>query len=225
MAFQEFLRQVGGSIVDPFVSIWLWLVKAVPDIIAAIIILIVGYIVALTISSVIEKALRRIKFDEWVFEKTHISHAVGRFDLTHVLGLVIKWYIIVLFLGATAARIQLRTLSEFLGSLALWIPKVIVAVIIGLIGILAGMYVEKKVVETKAKGSKIVAAIAKWVIYVFTALIVFDQIGVQVAMAQNSFLIILGGIVLMLALLVGISFGLAFKEDAKKIISDVKKKL
>ncbi len=225
MAFQEFLREVGGSIVDPFVSIWLWLVKAVPDIVAAIIILIVGYIVALVISGIVEKVLRRVKLDDWVFEKTRISHAVGRFDLTHLLGLVIKWYIIVLFLGATAARIQLKTLAEFLGSLSLWIPQVIVAIVIGLIGILAGMYVEKKVVETKAKGSKIVAAIAKWVIYVFTALIVLDQAGIQVAMAQNSFLIILGGIILMLALLVGISFGLAFKEDAKKIITDVKKKL
>ncbi|MEM4247213.1 MAG: hypothetical protein QXR48_04445 [Candidatus Woesearchaeota archaeon] len=225
MAFQAFLSNIGASIVDPFVSIWLWLVKAVPDIIAAIVILIVGYLVALAVSAVLEKVLRRIKFDEWVFEKTNMSRAIGKFDLTHVLGLVVKWYIIVLFLGATAARIQLKTLSEFLASLAVWIPNVIVAVIIGLIGILAGMYVEKKVAETKAKGSKIVGAIAKWVIYVFTALIVLDQVGVQVAMAQNSFLIILGGIVLMLALLIGISFGLAFRDDAKKIISDVKKKL
>jgi hypothetical protein len=225
MAFQAFLSNIGASIVDPFVSIWLWLVKSVPDIVAALVILIVGYLVALAVSSIVEGLLKRIKFDEWVFDKTNLSHAVGKFDLTHILGLVTKWYIIVLFLGATAARIQMETLSTFLGSLSMWIPQVIVAVVIGLIGILAGMYVEKKVVETKAKGAKIVAAVAKWAIYVFTALIVLDQAGVQVAMAQNSFLIILGGLVLMIALLVGISFGLAFRDDAKKIISDVKKKL
>jgi hypothetical protein len=154
-----------------------------------------------------------------------MSHAVGKFDLAHFLAVVTKWYIIVLFLSATAARIQLETLSAFLASLSLWIPQVIVAVVIGLIGIMAGMYVEKKVSETRAKGSKIVAAIAKWAIYVFTALIVLDQAGVQVALAQNSFMIILGGIVLMIALLIGISFGMAFRDDAKKIISDVKKKL
>jgi len=225
MAVSEFLRQIGGSIMDPFVSIWRWLVGAVPEIIAALVILIVGYLVALIVSSIIEKVLRKAKFDEWVFDKTKFSHAVGKFDLTHVLGLIAKWYIIVLFLGATAARIKLQMLAAFLGALAMWIPQVIVAVVIGMIGILAGMYVEKKVVESKAKGSKIVAAVAKWVIYVFTALIVLDQVGVQIAMAQNSFLIILGGVVLMLALLVGISFGLAFRDDAKKIISDIKKKL
>jgi hypothetical protein len=212
-------------VVDPLKSIWIGIVNAVPGIVAALVVLIVGYLVALIVSSIVEKVLARIKFDEWVFEKTHMAHAVGRFDLTHVLGLLAKWYIIVLFLGAAAAVVKLGVVSRFLEKLSEWIPQVIVAVIIGLFGVLAGMYVEKKVVETKAKGAKIVAAVAKWVIYVFTALIVLDQVGVQVAMAQNSFLIILSGVVLMLALLVGISFGLAFREDAKKIISDVKKKL
>jgi hypothetical protein len=225
MAFQNFLGNIGASIVDPFLSIWYWLVKAVPDIVAAIVILVVGYLVALAVQTLVEKVLNRIKFDTWVFEKTNMAHAIGRFDLTHVLGLVVKWYIIVLFLAATAGRIQLETLSTFLSSLAMWIPQVIIAVVIGLIGIIAGMYVEKKVAETRAKGSRIVGSVAKWVIYVFTALIVLKQIGVQVALAETSFIIILGGAVLMIAIMVGISFGLAFREEAGKIIKDVKKKL
>jgi hypothetical protein len=225
MAVQEFFASIGWSIVDPFRSIWLWLVKAVPDIVAAIVILVVGFLVAGTIASLLTKVLNRIKFDQWVFDKAQLSHALGRFDLTNVLAMLTKWYILVLFLGATAARIQLDTLSVFLSNLAMWIPQVIVAVVIGLIGVIAGMYVEKKVTETRAKGAKIVAAVAKWAIYVFTALIVLDQAGVQIALAQNSFMIILGGIVLMVALLVGISFGLAFRGEAEKIIKDVKKKL
>ena len=225
MAFQEFLSSIGASIVDPFVSIWYWLVKAVPDIIAAFVILIVGYLVSLAVSSLVEKVLRRVKFDEWVFDKTNLSHAVGKFDLTRFLALVVKWYIIVLFLSATAARIQLKSLSAFLDMFAIWIPQVIVAVVMGLIGIAAGMYVEKKVTETRAKGAKIVAMVAKWVIYVFAALIVLDQVGVQIALAQSSFLILLGGAVLMIALMLGLSFGLGFKEEAKKIITDVKRKL
>lgn len=225
MAVSEFLNSIGWGVVSPLKSIWSGIVGAVPGIVAAIVVIIVGYLVALIVSSVVERILKKINLDNWVFEKTHMSHAVGRFDLTHVLGLITKWYIIVLFLGTAAGVISLGPLSRFLEKLAMWIPAVIVAVIIGLFGVLAGMYVEKKVVETKAKGSKIVASIAKWVIYVFTALIVLDQAGVQIAMAQNSFLILLSGVVLMLALLVGISFGLAFKDDAKKIISDVKKKL
>ena len=225
MAFQQFLSNIGASVVDPFVSIWYWLVKAVPDVIAAIVILIVGYLVAWAVSSIVVNVLNRIKFDEWVFKKTNLSHAVGTFDLTQFLGVVTKWYIIVLFLSATAARIQLDTLATFLSTLAMWIPQVIIATVIGLIGVAAGMYVAKKITETRAKGAKVVAMLAKWVIYVFTVLIVLDQVGVQVALAQNSFLVILSGAVLMIALMLGISFGLGFREEAKKIITDVKRKL
>ena len=225
MAFQEFLSNIGASIVDPFVSIWYWLVKAVPDVIAAIVILIVGYLVALAVSTIVESVLNRVKFDKWVFETTNLSYAIGKFDLTHFLGVIVKWYIIVLFLSATAARINLQTLAAFLSTLAAWIPQVILAVVIGLIGIMAGMYVEKKVTETRAKGAKIVAMIAKWVIYVFTALIVLSQIGVKVALAETSFIIMLGGAVLAIALTLGISFGFGFREEAKKIILDVKRKL
>ena len=225
MAFQQFLSNIGASVVDPFVSIWYWLVKAVPDVIAAIVILIVGYLVAWAVSSIVVNVLNRIKFDEWVFKKTNLSHAVGTFDLTQFLGVVTKWYIIVLFLSATAARIQLDTLATFPSTLAMWIPQVIVATVIGLIGVAAGMYVAKKITETRAKGAKVVAMLAKWVIYVFTVLIVLDQVGVQVALAQNSFLVILSGAVLMIALMLGISFGLGFREEAKKIITDVKRKL
>ena len=220
MAFQEFLSDIGASLVDPFVSIWFWLVRAVPDFIAAIVILIVGYLVAIAVSTILENVLVRIKFNEWVFKKTNLSSAVGAFDLTHFLGLITKWYVIVLFLSATAARIQLGTLSTFLDTLSMWIPQVIVAVVIGMIGIISGMYVSKKVAETKAKGAKIIAMLAKWVIYIFTALIVLSQIGVKVALAETSFIVILGGVVLMLSLMLGISFGLGFREEAKKIIDE-----
>ena len=225
MAVQEFLGSIGASIVDPLLSIWCWLVKAVPDIIAALVILIVGYLIALVVEYVIENVLKRINFDDWVFHKTNIASAVGKFDLTHFLGLVAKWYVLVLFLGATANRIQLATLAGFLSDLAMWIPQVILAVVMALIGIGAGMYVEKKVGETRARASKIVGMAAKWVIYVFTALIVLDQIGVQIALAQQSFLIILTGAVATIALVLGISFGFGFKDEARKIISDVKRKL
>lgn len=225
MAFQDFLNKIGASIIDPLASIWYWLVQTVPDIIAAIIILIVGYLIALAISTILERVLTRIKFDEWLFEKTNLSQEIGRFNLTHVISILAKWYIIVLFLAAVAGRIQLQTLAAFFQALSIWIPQVIVAVIIALIGVGIGLYVEKAVIKTRAKAAGIVAMLTKWVIYIFTVLLVLDQVGVRIALAQTSFLIILAGTVLTLALMLGISFGLGFKEEAKKIISDIKRKL
>ena len=198
---------------------------AVPGIVAAIILLIIGYIVALIIGYVVDKVLEKIKFDKWVLEKTHASKVIGKFKLSNFLALITKWYVFILFLPPAAALIRLIPLAEFLKAVALWVPNVILAVILALVGVCFAAYVEEKIVATKAKAASILALLAKVIIYVFTLLIVLDQIGVQIAVAQSSFLIILSGVMLAVALTIGIGFGFAFRDEAKKIIGAVKKKL
>ena len=219
------LTELGFSVMEPLRSLWYGLVGTVPGIVAAIILLIIGYIVALIIAYIVDKVLEKIKFDKWVLDKTHASKVFGKFKLSQFLALITKWYVFILFLPPAASLVQLRTLSAFFLAVALWVPNVIVAVIIALIGVGVAFYVERKIVETKAKAASIMALIAKVIIYIFTLLIVLDQIGIQVAVAQSSFLIILGGVMLAIALVLGIGFGLAFKDEARGIIKNVKKKL
>jgi len=219
------LNELGFSVMAPLKSLWYGLVQTVPGIVAAIILLIIGYIVALIIAYLVDKVLEQIKFDKWVLDKTHATKAFGKLQLSKFLALITKWYVFILFLPPAAALVQLRTLSAFLLAVAMWVPNVIIAVIIAMIGIGVAFYVEKKIVETKAKAASVLAMIAKVIIYIFTLLIVLDQIGIQIAVAQTSFLIILGGVMLAIAMVLGIGFGLAFKDEAKGLIKDVKKKL
>ena len=219
------LSQIGVNIIDPLLRIWDGLISTVPGIVAAIVILIVGYLVAWVIGYVVDKALEQIKLDKWVLEKTHMQKIIGAFRLSHFLAVISKWYVFILFLPPAAGLVKLPALSAFLLSVALWIPNVILAVIIGLVGLMAAHYTEWKILETKAKTAKIIAYLAKLVIVIFTILIVLDQIGVKIAIAQTSFLIILAGVMLGIALMLGIGFGMAFKEEAKKVIKDVKKKI
>ncbi|MBD3361848.1 hypothetical protein GF358_03590 [Candidatus Woesearchaeota archaeon] len=219
------LTEIGVNIIDPLLRIWDGIISTVPGLIAAIVILIVGYLIAWVIEYILEKALEKIELDKWVLQKTHMQKIIGSFRLSHFLAVISKWYVFILFLPPAAQLIKLPALSAFLLSVALWIPNVILAVIIGLIGLMAAHYTEWKIIETKAKTAKIIGYLAKIVIVIFTLLIVLDQIGVKIAIAQTSFLIILSGIMLAVALMLGIGFGTAFKEEAKKIIKDVKKKV
>ena len=219
------LQQLGVSIVEPVMSIWEGIVRTLPGLVAAVVILVVGYLVAVIIGKVVRTVLEKIDLDKWVLEKTNARKTLGAFQLSKFLGLITKWYVFILFLPPAANVIALQPLASFLLAVTLWVPSVILAVIVALLGIMAAMYVERKIVETKAKAAKIVGSIAKWIIYVFTMLIVLDQIGVKIAVAQTSFLIILGGIMLAIALILGIGFGWAFRDEAKHIIKDLKKKL
>lgn len=220
-----FISEIGISIIQPLLRIWDGIISTVPGIVAAIIILIVGYLVAWAIGYAVDKALTQIKLDKWILEKTHMTKILGAFRLSHFLAVISKWYVFILFLPPAAGLIQLQPLSVFLLSVALWIPNVILAVIIGIVGFMAAHYTEWKILETKAKTAHIISYTAKIVIIIFTLLIVLDQIGVKIAIAQTSFLIILAGVMLAVALMLGIGFGTAFKDEAKKIITDVKKKI
>lgn len=219
-----FLPELTGSIVDPLKALWFGLVKTVPGVIAAIIILLFGYLVAVLLGNLIEKILVKVKLDNFVLKKTNMTKVIGAFKLSHFLGLISKWYLFILFLPPAANVINLKPLALFLTELASWIPNVIAGVVIALIGFMAADYISMKIKDTKAKSASIVAGFTKTVILVFVLLIALDQIGLRIAIAQSSFLIILAGIMLGVALMIGIGFGLALKDEAKSTIKTLKKK-
>jgi len=220
-----FFQELGYSIVDPLYALWNGLVRTIPGVIAAIIILLFGYFIAVIIGNIIEKVLVKIKLDEWALKKTNMTKVIGAFKLSHFLGLITKWYLFILFLPPAANVVHLRPLEMFFLNVAAWVPSVIAGVIIAIVGFMAADYISMKIKDTKAKSANIIATFAKIVIIVFVLLIALDQIGLKIAIAQSSFLIILAGIMLGIALMLGIGFGLGLKEEAKKAIKTIKKKI
>lgn len=213
------------EITNPFLRMGYGVIDALPGIIAAILILVLGYIVAWVLGKIVHNVLYKIKFDRWILKKTTLSSVIGDFRLSDFLALITKWYVFILFIPAAANLINLGAVQNFLVAVALWIPQAILAIIIGLIGIAAAEYVGLKIVETKARAAATMATIARVVIWVFTAIIALDQVGVRIDFATNTLLIILAGVMFGLALAFGIGYGLAMKDEAKKSIAKMKRKL
>ena len=63
------------------------------------------------------------------------------------------------------------------------------------------------------------------VIVFFIAVIALNQIGLDLALAENTFLILFGAISLALAIAIGLAFGFAFRDEAKLWLKKVKKKI
>jgi len=214
------LEETGESLLNPLINLWNGVVTTLPGIIAALIVIIVGWLFAVLISLVVRKVLVKVKLDEHVIEKTHLSKHMGKFDLTGFLATITKWYVFILFLPPAANLVNLTALSEFLFELSFWIPNLIVAVVVLLIGFMAIEYIGDKIGATKAKGAELAATVIKAIIMVFVLIIALNQVGIDVTIAESSFLIILAGIMLA----VGLGFGLALKDEAKDIIKNLKKK-
>jgi hypothetical protein len=210
-----------GLILDPFWNMWVNIVGSLPYLVAAILIIILGYLVGALLGHIVRHLLEKTKIVNVLIKKIGLEEEIGKLNIAGFLALAVKWYIFVVFLNPAAEIISLTGLSNFLSDVAKWIPNIILAVIIAMAGYVLAEYLAKKIKDTRAKKNSIMATVAKILTMVLVVLVSLKQIGIHIEVAENSFLIVLAGIMLG----VGIAFGFAFKDEAKGIIKEIQKRI
>jgi len=213
------------SILNPLQAIWLKIVEVLPYLIAAIVVLIIGCFIAAILGHALRVILEKTKLDAWT-RKAKISKAVGHTHLPALLGELLKWYVIIIFLQAAVALLNLGALSDMLNRFVLWLPNLLIAVIIFLAGLAAAHYIHIKVKEhSKMKGVRMGGAVIKWVVVIMVSLVALKQIGVDVSVLENILLVVVGALAIGIALALGIGLGLGLKKQSEGFIKDIKKNL
>lgn len=219
------IGQTGATLLNPIFTLWNAFLNILPGIIWAIILLLFGYILAAVLGHALKLALEKFGIDSWV-KKAKLTKAVGTTHVSGVLGEILKWYVFLIFLGAAVDKLELGTLSVLLEKLVLWLPNVIAAILVMLVGLFLAYFIEMKVVEKSSmKGIKLAASTLRWVIIIIAVIIALGQIGIEVNLLENAILLIIGALAVGFALAFGISFGLGFKKEAEDIVKDVKRNL
>ncbi len=219
------LSATGGLILDPLYTLWLSFISVLPGIIAAILILILGYCVAYLIGHVIRVGLNKIGVGKHV-QRAMLTKAIGHTDVPAVVGEIVKWFVFIIFLQVAADVLNLGGLSNILTTFVLWLPNVIVAIIIFLAGLALAHYVELKMREhSKMKGVNVASAIIKIVILFLVVVIGLKQIGIDVGILESSFLMILGAIAIGIAIALGVGLGLGMRKPAENIVEQMRKSL
>ncbi len=213
----------GSAVQEPFLrAMKSQFVNALPSIVWALVILLVGYILGAILGHIVKRVLVHTRVIPILMRKLHLEHEeVGRWNLNELAYLIVKWYVFIIFLGPAAEVVELPSLREFLGRVALWVPNIILAVLIALAGYVMAEYIATKIRAVKSKKKSLLASSAKALTMVFVTIIALRQVGVAIGVAENAFLIVLAGIMLGLA----IAFGFALRDDAKQLIKDLRKRL
>jgi len=211
----------GSLILSPLISLWLGFINILPGIVAAIIILIIGYFVSLGLGHLVRVVLEKAGLNRYM--ETHkMANIVGHIRLSHLFGEITKWYVFVIFITAAVGVLSLGQLSIILNEFVLWLPNVIVAAIIIIFGIALSHYVSMKIEEhTEMKGTKFLVKIFKVVLIYIVAVIAMNQIGVDVGILENTFLILIGALAVGVAIALGIGLGKSLNIQGKKIVKDL----
>ena len=201
----------------------------VPNLVVAIIVLILGWIIGAALSKIVEQIFKAIKLDkllaasglEDLVAKAGIKLNSGKF-----LGELVKWFVIVVFLVTAFDVLGLSQVNAFLvGVVAGYIPNVIAAVLILLVAVVIAEVLRKAVVVS-AKAADIVSynflgSVTKWAIWIFAVLAALFQLGIGATFIQTLFT----GVIVAMAIAVGLSFGLGGKDAAKDYIEKLKKEI
>ena len=220
----EGLSLVAQLLLNPFRTLGYALLAILPGLILALLVLILGYIVAYFIGYLarwgIEKAVGK------QLKEANLSRVVGHTNWSSLVGELVKWFIFIIFLNVAVDLLQLNMLSSLLESFVRWLPNVLFAIMIFFGGIALAHHVDIKISEhTKMKGMKEVRGVIKTVIVFLVVLVALNQIGVNVSLLQNTFLILVGALGLGIALALGIGLGLGLREEAEDIVKTFKKNL
>ncbi len=219
------VSEVGRFIANPFLIVWENILNFIPGLLLGILIAILGYIVGKIIGTFVKLGLKKFGLDDWI-EKLGQQKVIGHMSASYILGGMTKWYIFALFLVPAISMIELRGVSTILETVVFFIPDLLVAILIVLAGILIADIVGSKLSHAhKITWIKYTSPVVKFFIIVFFIDAALSHIGIIISLAQNTFLLILGGVILALALIVGIAGGFALRKEAQQLVIKLKKKL
>ncbi|MFA6408133.1 MAG: hypothetical protein WCW36_01475 [Candidatus Paceibacterota bacterium] len=205
-----------------FQNLFYGLVAFVPNLVIAIVIFIIGWLVGVGVGRVVEQIIGALRIDQ-ALKATGLEKALSRagFGLSSgkFLGFLVKWFFIIVFLVASLDVLHLTIVNMFISQVVLgYLPQVIVAVLILLVAAVVADAV-RSVVEGSAKAASLNASgflgkVAQYAIWAFALLAALAQLNVATEFVQTLFT----GIVIAVSLALGLAFGLGGQKAAERYI-------
>lgn len=216
------LQTWGDVLVLSFQGLWTGVVAFLPQLVVAVVIFIVGWVIAVALDRVVTQIFHALKVDnalQGIGIEEPLSRAGIKLNSGAFIGALVKWFFIIVFLVAAVDVLGLRQVNEFLSTVVLvYLPKVIVAAIIL---VMAAVLAEtmKRLVTGSARAAHLPSAgflggVSKWAIWIFALLAALFQLGIAGPLVQTLFT----GAIAAISLAVGLSFGLGGKEAAARFI-------
>lgn len=197
------------------------LFSAIPKIIGFLLILAAGWFIASLIEKGLAAILRSIRFNHFA-ERAGLTDFVQKMgmntDPAGMVGVVVKWFVRLIALVVAFDALGLPAVSEVLRQLLLWLPNVIVALVVLVIGGLAAHALSNVVrgaaAESGLSNSDFLAKVASTVVWAFAIVVAVNQLGIATELVNTLFMAVVGA----LALALGLAFGLGGRETAAEIV-------
>lgn len=210
--------QVVSAVGEAFSDLVLWVRSQQPRLVSALVLLFFGWVLALLLRLIASRLVHALgKIVPTRVLRRGLPHPTLERQVSDVVGLVVFWAVLLFFLAAAADTLGLPILSTSLSGLGFYIPRLLGAIIIAVVGLVLGNLAREAVTAAaSATGAPFAAAVGQVVraaIIVAAALIAIAELGIDItlltALLSVTLLAVLG------------AFALAFGLGARTAVSNI----
>ena len=202
-------------------NIWLEITEIFPNIIGALIVLIIGWIVTKLVVKLIKKILKVVKANKLDDKLNEIEIIEGKklnFDTIKVVSKIVK-YLMYIVIFVTASEIMgLAIITEHISDLLSYLPQLLAALVIFILGLLFANFVKnglKSLFESMdLSGGKMISQVVFFLILTFISITALNQAGINTEIITNNINMIIAAFLLAFA----IAFGFGAREVVGKLL-------
>jgi small-conductance mechanosensitive channel len=212
------------SLVAAMTALWTKVANFIPNLFGALVVVLLGFVVAKLLDALLSKLLAKLGLDR-LMGGTGLTKIIGRagvkVPISTVIGKIVYWFVLLIFLVSAAESLGLQRVSATLDMLALYLPKVFGAALVLLVGVLLAQLVNG-LVRGAAEGVGIdysagLGRIAQWLVIIISLSVAISQLEVKTDLLNH--VIVIGLITVGLA--VALALGLGSREIAGQIIAGI----
>lgn len=210
-------------ILDPLQELFLKFKVFMPNLLAMLVILIIGILLAFIIKRILVKFLAAINFDSWS-DRMGFTKLMRKGDLwskpTAILGTIVFWLLIIVTLMGGLNALQIAAIDQLASQFFSYIPRIFSAAVILIAGYLFSGFISRAVLIAAANSgfhyAKLLAQAVHTLLIVLILAMIMEQLQIAPSIVLAAFSIIFGGIVIALA----IAFGVGGIDAARRIIEN-----
>lgn len=212
---QEILTKTVLTILDQTIAFF-------TNLVVAIVILLIGFLIAKLVFTIIKKVLAKTGFDKIgeSFGKIGIIKQTGiEIKLSTVISKGLYFYILLVFITVAVQILGVASLSNVFTSLVNFVPQMVVALVVLMIGVVISDALKNLVISIcqsfNIPSGRLLGNIVFFFLLIIFVINTLGQIGINTELLQSSFNIIIGGIILAF----GAGYGLASRDLMANILS------
>lgn len=193
-----------------------------PNLVGALVLILLGWVIARLAQLIVGGLLRRLRLDQLAERaglRRLLDDAGVASPVTHLIAILVYWLILLLFIVAAAESLGLTAVGQTLISLVTYLPNVLAAALIvllgGLLARLVGEALSALAIQSGIAAGPALGQLVRYVLVVFVIILALEQLGVETTLLITATMALIGATALALAL----AFGIGSRDLARNIMA------